>query len=230
VSVLYLVRHGQASFAADDYDQLSELGFEQSRILGDALRRRIPRVDEVVLGTMRRHRQTAEACLGAMGVDAPPIVIPELDEYDHDEVVFQLEPRWRDRALMRAELDREEEPRRAFQRVFEKAVARWTTVSDASGYPEPFPAFETRCARALGQLTEGLGHSKTVLVFTSGGPIALMMGALIGLQGPDCLRLQWRLVNTGVSKVVVGRTGPTVGSLNEHAHLEREAKRLITYR
>ncbi len=37
VSRILLVRHGQASWGADDYDQLSPLGDEQSRVLGAAL-------------------------------------------------------------------------------------------------------------------------------------------------------------------------------------------------
>ena len=35
MGTLYLVRHGQASFGADDYDQLSELGHKQSVRLGE---------------------------------------------------------------------------------------------------------------------------------------------------------------------------------------------------
>ena len=34
MSNIYLVRHGQASFGAADYDQLSELGLRQSALLG----------------------------------------------------------------------------------------------------------------------------------------------------------------------------------------------------
>ena len=34
MSVIYLIRHGQASFGTDNYDQLSALGREQSAILG----------------------------------------------------------------------------------------------------------------------------------------------------------------------------------------------------
>jgi len=37
MGVVLLVRHGQASFGADDYDVLSETGIEQSRMLGRAL-------------------------------------------------------------------------------------------------------------------------------------------------------------------------------------------------
>ena len=59
---ILLVRHGQASFGAADYDALSPLGFEQSRLLGAALAHRTISVDAVVHGTMRRHRETAETC------------------------------------------------------------------------------------------------------------------------------------------------------------------------
>ncbi|EPM78754.1 hypothetical protein A249_34210, partial [Pseudomonas syringae pv. actinidiae ICMP 18804] len=31
---IYLIRHGQASFGADDYDVLSPVGIRQSRVLG----------------------------------------------------------------------------------------------------------------------------------------------------------------------------------------------------
>ena len=35
MSLVYLVRHAQASFGARDYDRLSELGRQQARWLGD---------------------------------------------------------------------------------------------------------------------------------------------------------------------------------------------------
>ncbi|HCT4576619.1 TPA: histidine phosphatase family protein, partial [Pseudomonas aeruginosa] len=34
---IYLIRHGQASFGADDYDVLSPTGIRQAEILGDHL-------------------------------------------------------------------------------------------------------------------------------------------------------------------------------------------------
>ena len=37
MSVLLLVRHGQASWGSADYDVLSDLGHEQSRLLGKHL-------------------------------------------------------------------------------------------------------------------------------------------------------------------------------------------------
>ena len=55
---IYLVRHGQASFGSDNYDQLSSLGFEQARLLGQWFAHTRQSFGQVVTGGMARHRQT----------------------------------------------------------------------------------------------------------------------------------------------------------------------------
>ena len=50
MSSILLVRHGQASFGAADYDNLSDVGHEQSRVLGAALAARGVSPDVVVAG------------------------------------------------------------------------------------------------------------------------------------------------------------------------------------
>ena len=55
---LVLVRHAQASFGADDYDKLSELGWRQSRWLGEYFAERGIAFDRVVRGSLRRHAET----------------------------------------------------------------------------------------------------------------------------------------------------------------------------
>ncbi|NDC62316.1 MAG: histidine phosphatase family protein, partial [Betaproteobacteria bacterium] len=58
MGTLYLVRHGQASFGADDYDQLSELGQRQSRRLGAYFRERGLTFEAVITGSLKRQQQT----------------------------------------------------------------------------------------------------------------------------------------------------------------------------
>lgn len=62
MGTLYLVRHGQASFGADDYDQLSDLGRRQSVRLGVVakLLRALPNAlfDKLLAGRLRKRRQT----------------------------------------------------------------------------------------------------------------------------------------------------------------------------
>ncbi|NER60017.1 histidine phosphatase family protein, partial [Pseudomonas sp. MAFF212428] len=55
---IFLIRHGQASFGADDYDVLSPTGIAQSEALGDYLARLGLRLDRCVAGTLRRQQDT----------------------------------------------------------------------------------------------------------------------------------------------------------------------------
>ena len=58
MGTLYLVRHGQASFGAADYDQLSELGQRQAERLGAYWAERGQGFDAVLMGSLKRHAQT----------------------------------------------------------------------------------------------------------------------------------------------------------------------------
>ena len=75
MSSVHLVRHGQASFGADDYDQLSELGWKQSARLGEYWRERGRTFDRVIMGTLRRHDETWKGIAQGLGVpvDAWPL-------------------------------------------------------------------------------------------------------------------------------------------------------------
>src|SRR4029079_14668655 len=83
MSLLLLVRHGQASWGSDDYDRLWSVGIEQSRVLGAALAARGVRPDLVLRGSMLRHRQTAEAAVAGAGWDAVAVEDAGWDEFDH---------------------------------------------------------------------------------------------------------------------------------------------------
>jgi broad specificity phosphatase PhoE len=230
MGAIYLVRHGQASFGAADYDALSETGVRQARVLGAALKRRLPRVDEVVCGTMRRHQQTAEACLAELGLPAGRRVDAGWDEYDHQEVLCAFEPRYREPAQMVADLAGAEDPRRAFQQLFSQAAARWASGAHDGDYRESWPAFRARVEAALARLAGSLGRSRTAVVFTSGGAISAVCRSLLQLPDEHTFRLSWALANASVTKVLCGARGVTLSTFNEHGHLESEPSGLLTYR
>jgi broad specificity phosphatase PhoE len=96
---LTLVRHGQASFGAADYDNLSPLGQQQSQRLGEYFKGKGRRFDAVYCGTLRRHAQTFTGIAHGMGLEAQPLLRPGLNEYDSDAVVAAIhsEPLSRER-------------------------------------------------------------------------------------------------------------------------------------
>src|SRR5262249_60411710 len=82
MSVLVLVRHGQASFLESDYDKLSPLGEQQSRILGSFWAEHHIGFDEVLTGPRIRQIRTAEMAAEAYASSGrelpPPRIIDEL--------------------------------------------------------------------------------------------------------------------------------------------------------
>jgi len=222
LGLLLLVRHGQASFGADDYDVLSDTGWEQGRLLGRWLAERGVAPTAVVQGGMRRHRETAEAMVGAAGWDVPVETDPGWDEFDHLAVVAAYPD------LPRGDLDR-----RQFQHVFERATQRWTGGGFDEEYAEPWSAFRARVSAALGRATAAAGPGGTVVVVSSGGPIAAAGAALVDPDADDAGfarmwgRLNAVLVNTSVSRAVVGSTGARLLTWNDHAHVAGDA---LTYR
>jgi broad specificity phosphatase PhoE len=229
VSVLLLVRHGQASFGKKDYDALSELGHEQSRVLGRALAARNVVPDLVVRGELRRHRETAEGIVEGLGRDVPIDVDAGWDEFDFLHVVQVHKPLYRSRTLMMADLARGGRPREAFQKVFEDATLRWTGGDYATDYRESFAAFSERVDAAMQRSAARVAAHGTVLVVSSGGPIGLASSHLLAGDTSLWGNLNKVAVNTGVTKVISGRSGLSLSSYNEHTHLEAE-RRLLTYR
>lgn len=218
MAVIYLVRHAQASFGARDYDKLSSLGEQQAARLREILAPRTP--DLVLSGSMRRHARTAELA------GFTPEVDKGFDEFDHEQLILAHKPAYRTRAVMLADLARTGNPQRAFQEMFTAATQRW--IDGGNGYTETFQAFCDRSDAAVRRTAERLGKGETAVVFTSGGPIAVVVSRL--LSGGDGLwaKLNPVTINTAITKVVSGRSGLTVVSYNEHGHLD--GSELLTYR
>jgi broad specificity phosphatase PhoE len=217
VARFLLVRHGQASFGADDYDALSPLGHEQAGVLGRSFAERGIRPGVVLTGTMRRHAETA----AGLSLDAPAETDDGWDEFDFEHVVKVHQPGYRT-------LDP-----RGFQQVFEAATGRWASGGFDADYPESFPAFRDRVAGALDRAGELLREHRDVVAVSSGGPIAMAVALLTCGPKADVTAVWTALnrvaVNTGVTKLIGGRRGLSVSTYNEHTHLEAE-QRLLTYR
>lgn len=231
---IYLVRHGQASLLADDYDALSAAGIEQSRVVGRWLAARGQRIEHVVMGGLNRHAQTAEACLGELpGHAVPAVVDPDLNEYHHHDMVARHEPAFADRAALQARLRASANPHKEFQRVFAQAFARWVGGEYDADYQLTWAGFRARCVAAIERVAERCGSGQNALVFTSGGPIAAMAQHLLGVPDTSVAALHFPLFNAGVTQLLCqpGRIG--LSYLNAVGHLEAlgaDAAHLITYR
>jgi broad specificity phosphatase PhoE len=241
---IFLVRHGQASFGSANYDQLSTLGGEQARLLGEWFANCGQRFDRVVTGDLQRHRQTAEACMAVLPktaqVDTEWSIDAGFNEYDHEEIMVRHRPDFADPEEVKRFLAENENGKRAFQQVFEAAMARWTSGEHEADYRESWGAFRRRCADALARLTESTAASQRIIVFTSGGTISTLCQHLLGMTDRQTFQLNWSLVNSAVTKLLyqsrqegAGHERPgherpgherlgniSLSYLNNYAHLE----------
>ncbi len=212
MGTLYLVRHGQASFGAADYDQLSPLGRLQSQRLGAWLRERGLHFDAVLTGTLRRHAQTWAGIEAELRSRHTALALPGLDEYDSQAVVRAIRPG------PLAAPDTPEQVRQHF-RLLRQGLQQWMA---GTTQPEGMPAhgdFVAGVVHALDQVRREHADG-TVLVVSSGGPIAAAVGHVLGL-GPDAtIELNMHIRNTALSEFKVSPGRHTLITFNTLPHLD----------
>ncbi len=231
MSSLILVRHGQASFFADDYDRLSALGEEQARRLGEHSLNQQLCFDAVYCGPRRRHRGTADAVGESYlraGLSWPtPIVLPELDEHQVDQLVMTHREALAERSdeLKRlttalADAQNPADKYRSFQRLFEAVASAW--VDGASFQVESWPDFRARVNRAIEQIVRQTGRGRTIAVFTSVGPITVAVQRALACSDQAALETGWRLWNCSVTGFVFSGNRFTLDRFNALPHLDRK--------
>ncbi|GAB2638003.1 histidine phosphatase family protein [Gordonia jinhuaensis] len=220
MGVIYIVRHGQASTAAYDTDVaddvptgLTELGRHQAEHAGVALSRRIGHVDAAFCGDLPRQRETLDLVLAQLPDSPVPTVDERWDEYRIADVLSGVD--------VPSSTDT-----RGYQEVLDAALDRW--IGGGEGAGESFADFTGRAADALTQAATAAGSGKTVVVASSSGTIAAVVAALWGMPPQSWQSLARMMVNTAITKLIVGGAGVHVASVAEHAHVETAG--LMTYR
>jgi broad specificity phosphatase PhoE len=223
---ILLVRHAQASFGSADYDVLSEVGGEQTRLLAAALAGREMNVTRIRSGSARRQLGTAEGCREALGAEVE--VDERWNEYETEQVLMH-------HAGAAAGLDGvgpegREITSREFQAFLDTALDDWAGSGERTPASQSWPSFLESRGEALDDLAAGLGSGETGIAFTSGGVIAAICARLLGDRAELFPKLNRVLVNTGITKLAVGRAGTSLVTFNEHAHIDAGGGALLTYR
>ncbi|MBA4262417.1 MAG: histidine phosphatase family protein [Comamonadaceae bacterium] len=226
MGTLYLVRHGQASFGAADYDQLSELGQRQSERLGRYWADQGLRFDAVLTGTLRRHAQTWEGIARGAGLALEPLPWAGLNEYDSEALIRAVLPCKRDATLGDPHSP---EGYRAHFRLLRDGLAQWMagTVS-----PQGMPGYTDFVHGITSALDHVRAHhtGQQVLLVSSGGPIATAVGHVLGLSPDATIELNMRIRNSAVTEFVFNPKRHNLLSYNTLAHLGGgEFRDWITY-
>ncbi|MGV6393263.1 histidine phosphatase family protein [Pseudomonas caspiana] len=233
---IYLIRHGQASFGADNYDVLSLTGVRQSQVLGEHLSRLGLRFDRCIAGGLRRQQHTAQATLAQLvsaGLPVPEMEIDAgFDEFDAESVIRGLLP-----AMLQDEPDALHVMRNAaqnraeFQRLFALIIGRWVDGRHDPAGLQSWLGFVTQVEAALLRLLESANTGERIAVFTSGGTITALLHLITQMPAQQAFALNWQIVNTSLNHLRFRGSDVTLASFNNHAHLQlMNSPELITYR
>ncbi len=231
MGTLALVRHGQASFFADNYDQLSSLGEQQARLLGEYWLRRGVRFDRVYTGPRVRQIETAalvgEAYARA-GLEWPePQIINELDEHHVDRMMKQAMRQILEKFPRIAELfaayqatDDPREKHRTFQLMFEPIVEHWVAGEIVAEGVENWQEFKQRVLNGFQQITLDQPRGQRVAAFSSVGVLTICLQRVLALTDQKALGLGWRIRNASVTEFVFNAQHATLDGFNAVPHLE----------
>jgi len=199
MSTLTVVRHAQARPFEKNADSLSERGECQARALGGYFIRSGIHFDEIWCGSLTRHCQTAALAIGTQAQ-----VSPDWNEYDVEGILH---------GYPHASTF---PGNREFQKVFELALEKWML---GSGGGESFADFRARVLRGLARIQQG-PPNRRVLLFTSGGPIGVLVQTALNAPERSFAAVNWRVRNCSITEFVFSAGRFSLDSFNTIGHLD----------
>ena len=221
MGTLYLVRHGQASFGADDYDVLSELGYRQAVRLGEYFKYKGMTFDAAFTGTLRRQIKTFEGIAEGMGLPMTATALPGLNEYDSEAVIGAIHPH-------KLEKPTSPEMYRSHFRLLKDGLAQWMAGVVS---PHGMPSYTDFVAGITGTLDHiRKNFEGNVLLVSSGGPISTAVGHVLGTSPEATIELNLRIRNASVTEFAFTPKRHMLVTYNTLPHLDApEHAAWVTY-
>ena len=119
MTIIHLVRHGQASFGKEDYDNLSEIGVKQAFLLGQYFKTLNLKFEKIFVGTLKRQIQTYKQIIKSYDTSIEHESTPLLNEYDVKSVLMGFV---NGRSLSKDELH----DKKIHFKLLRNAVAAWS--------------------------------------------------------------------------------------------------------
>ncbi len=235
MATIYLVRHGQASFGADDYDKLSPLGEQQARLLGHYLRDCGIHLDAAYSGDLLRQRETAQLAMASQPAEVPHHIDARFNEVKNDEHLKYLLPElMKSNQRLRELVERGLSSSKDYQKVIDAVFNFWVSPQCQESRIQSWSDYSGGVAAALDAVMTEQGSGKTVGIFTSGGTIATAVAQVLGLSGHQTYQFYEPIFNCSVSQVFYSGKRTSLSYFNDRSWLQlagaTTADNLVTYR
>jgi len=239
MGIAFLVRHAQASFLEPDYDKLSKLGEAQARLLGEYWSRHKIVFDRACTGPRVRQKETlmlVSETYRQAGIPFPdPLVLHEFDEYQGEAVLerslpglLESDQNIRDLHDAFQSSSGSAGKRATFQKLFVAIISKWVREEICPPGVETWLEFCSRVNSGLTKCLSAGNHGERIAIFTSGGPIAVVMQRALQLTPQTTLNVSWMSRNSSWSEFLYSGERITLSSFNCHPHLADAA--MLTYR
>lgn len=241
MSRLLLIRHAQASFFSDNYDQLSEKGFLQARLLGEHLASERRIFDTVYSGPLRRQLQTLETVRQVYKEAKLPfpqkeIILAELSEHSGSSVMRSLMPQFKtvDPIFQAFEPEVERAPQdqiKHFLKAFHHFLRIW--AKDELGFPHPvdienWKEFRARVDRGMQKMMAENQAGENIIAFSSAGAVSASIGFALNMKDQEkVVELGGQVRNSSITEYVFSASKINLHAFNRSPHLQSEE--LITH-
>jgi len=220
MSIITLVRHGQASAGTDNYDRLSKLGQQQAQLLGDWWVKANIKPDVVFAGTLERQQHTASLTLERAGLSELAIgTLPELNEYEHTDVDREFGQGFSSDSGLDLTIE-----------DYYDIMDRWRNAHESSlKNMESWQNFMSRGMHAMQQAHKALNGDGHAVLFTSGGIIATLLATVQSHPFNVIIDNIWHCRNSSISTLQFDGKSAQLINYNGVPHLDCKAdETLIT--
>jgi len=235
MATIYAVRHGQASFGAENYDELSELGYRQAQLVGEYFRDTGVTFDAVYSGELLRQQETARLVIASQSADVPHYIDTRFNEIRNDEQIRYLAPVVTERdpaikTLLQKGLGKSKD----YQKVIDAVFNYWVSPDCTESRIQSWADYSDGVKQALREVMQQQGAGKTVGIFLSGGTLATMVAHVLGLGSAQTYQLYEPVFNCSITQLFYNRSKVSLSYYNDCSFLRvlglERGENLVTYR
>ena len=235
MATIYLVRHGQASFGAENYDKLSDLGCRQAQVTGAYFRDTGVVFDAVYSGDLSRQRETARLAIASQPAEITHHIDPRFNEIENDEQVKYLVPEVvKTNPEIQALVDRGLSSGKDYQKVIEAVFNYWVSPACTDTRLASWADYSLGVREALADVIREQGAGKTVGIFASAGTLATIVADVLGLGGDETYQFYEPVFNCSVTQLFYNRSKVSLSYYNDCSFLRvlgaQQDENLVTYR
>lgn len=235
MATIYLFRHGQASFGAENYDKLSSLGERQATILGEYLAASGIKLDAAYSGGLERQRNTCRLTLLAQDRQVVHNIDERFDEVRNDEHIEKILPNLaKSDSRLNLLMEDAMQNSKNYQKIIEAVFNHWVSPECNTTGIQTWAEYSSGTQAAMAELRDKEGSGKTIGVFTSGGTIATITTQILGLDGSHAYKFYEPIINCSITQLFYNSKKISISNFNDYSYLQQKGaasgETLVTYR